>query len=156
MNGVFVADHFDGVGLCHSTGNKLEACLAAEVLEGFARLPADVDGLDVVGVEVIGSLGSLSLESCLEVAEVAELDAFAFEQEFLQAVDGLGEEPDDVASAIDAAVVGDVAGEVVDVNIATALSHAIGLGFLDVGFLSAGFRTQDCDTVINHSCLVLG
>ena len=156
MDGVFVADDFDGVGLCLSAGHELEGGLAAEVPEELAGLPADVDSLDVAGVEVVGGLGTLALESSLEVAEVAELDAFAFEQEFLQAVDGLGEEPDDVASAIDAAVVGDVAGEVVDVNIATALSHAIGLGFLDVGFLSAGFRTQDCDTVINHSCLVLG
>lgn len=138
MNGVFVADHFDGVGLCHSTGNELEACLATEVLEGFARLPADVDGLNVVGVEVIGSLGSLSLESCLEVAEVAELDAFAFEQEFLQAIDCLGEETHDVASAIDAAVIGDVAGEVVDIDLATDLRDAERFGLGDVGFLGTG------------------
>lgn len=152
MNGVFVADHFDGVGLCHSTGNELEACLAAEVLEGFARLPADVDGLDVVGVEVVGSLGSLSLESCLEVAEVAELDAFAFEQEFLQAIDCLGEETHDVASAIDAAVIGDVAGEVVDIDLATDLRDAERFGLGDVGFLGTGLSAHDCDAVINHNC----
>ena len=151
MDGFLVLDFLDGFGLSLAGGHELEGGFAAEVLELLAGIPADIDGLDVGGGEGVGSCCALALDASLEVAEVAEADALAFEQEFAQAADSEGEQADDVALLIDAAVVGDVLGEGVDVNALLGLNHAVSLGFYDVGLLGAGLGAHDRDTVVNHN-----
>ena len=72
MNGFLVLDDLVGFGLCLAGGHELERSLVAEVLESLAGNPADVDGLDVVGAEVLGQDCALRLQFGVEAAEFTE------------------------------------------------------------------------------------
>ena len=56
-----------------------------------------------------------------------------------------------VGTVIDASVVGDVLGKLVDVEHLTHLCVAISLGFGDFCLLGAGLGAHDSDTVVNHN-----
>ena len=139
-----------------AAGHKLEGGFVAEVQEALAGSPADVYLLDVGGGEGVGSLSPYGLELCLEVAQLAELDALAFEDELAQAADGDGEDGEDVPLAVDAAVAGDVVGEGVDVEHFAGLCYAVGFGFGDVFLLGSGLCGHDGNAVVNHCFWGLG
>ena len=150
LNGVGVLDYLDGILLLGALGYKLELGIVEQVLEGLARSPADIDLLDVVSSKIVGCYCSLSLEARLEVAKVAKFNTMTFEHQFPKATYCHSQDTNDVTLAIDAAVVGDVLGELVYVNNFAALSHAISLGLGNVRLECSGLCAHDCNTVINH------
>ena len=155
LNGFSVLDDIDVLLLRPSAGHELEGGFVAKVTEGLAGSPADIDCLDVADGEVFGILGTLSLETGLEVAQFAQADTLSLEYEFAQTAYRHGEETHDVALRIHAAVTGYVLGKLVDVDALIDLSHAISLGFDDLSLGSSGTGAEDCNTVVNHSFNVL-
>ena len=154
LDGVGVLDDLDGVGCELARGHELELGLVAEVLavEEDALAPSDVDLLDVVDGEVLGGDCAFGGEAGGEGAHVAEGHAVAFEDELAQAVDGLHEDGVDVAGVVDASVVGDVLGELVEGEVLANLRLPVGFGVSDLLLLGAGLCALDADTVVNHSC----
>lgn len=58
----------------------------------------------------------------------------------------------DVASVVDASVVGDVLGELVEGEVLANLCLPVGFGVSDLLLLGAGLCALDADNVVNHSC----
>ena len=153
LDGFAVADDLDGVFLSLAAGNQLELGFLTEVLavEEGGLAPGDVHLLDVVNGEVLGGDGSFGGEAGGKGAHVAQGDAVALEDEFLQAEDGLRENGLDVAVVVGTAVVGDVLGELAEGEVLANLRLPVGLGHGDVGFLGAGLCALDGNRIINHS-----
>ena len=86
----------------------------------------------------------------VEAAEFTERDLVAGQHHLAEAIDGLGEDGSHVAAVVGAAVVGDVLGELVEVELLAHLRGAVGLGLLDVGLLRARLGTHDGNAVVNH------
>ena len=151
LNGFLVLDDLDLLCLCGATGHELEGGFLTDVLEVLARLPADIDLLDVAGAEILGGSCAFGLEAGLEIAECAELYALAGKHHLSQTIYGDGEQTDDVALAIHAAVILDVLGKFVDVDDLAALGDAVGLRFGNLRLLGSGLGAHDGNTVVNHS-----
>ena len=151
MNRIRILDDLDGVGLLLALGHELEGGVVAEVPEVLAGTPADVDGLDVLGGEVVCGDGAFGLEFGMERAEFSEGDLVACEHHFAEAVDGLSEDGCHVASVVGASVVGDVLGELVEVEALVDLADAVSLRLGDVSLECAGLGAHDGDRVLNHS-----
>jgi len=150
LNGVLILDDLYCALLACAGGDELELCLVAEVLEPLAGNPFHIDLLDVGGGEGIGGLGSLGVEFGVEASEFSEVDFLAFENQLMETIDGLGDDGSDVCAVVGAAVVGDVLGELLEVEDLAHLRGGISLGFGDVFLLGAGLGTHDDDTVVNH------
>ena len=150
LNGLFVLDDVDGVGLCGAAGHELELCVLAEALEGLAGRPADVDVLDAGGVEVLGLLLAFGGEFDVEAAEFSERHLVAGEHHLAEAIDGLGDDGGDVGAVVGAAVAGDVFSELAEVEFLVDLRSAVGLGFGDVLLLRSGRGGHDANAVGNH------
>ena len=93
---------------------EVELGVGEEVAELAARLPADRDALDVLRAELLRRLRALAAEREGEVAELAEADLLALQQLLAHAVDCHVEDRHDVGAGVGRAVVGDVAGKLLD------------------------------------------
>ena len=159
LNSVRVLDDLDGVGSELAAGHEFELSLVAKVLavEVDALSPSDVDLLDVLDGEVLGSDCALRGEAGAEGAHVAEGHAVAFEDKFAEACNCLLEDGVDVASVVNASVVGDVLGELFEGDVLTDLCLSVGHGGIAlVGLLRSGFLALDGNTVVNHGFKSLG
>ena len=128
LNGLFVPDHFDGVGLCLTAGHELELGFIAEVLEVGARRPTNIDFLDFRSVELVGGVGTFASEFHTEIPEVAQLDGVAVEHLLAEAMDGIGEHAFDGTLGEGRVVVGDVLAEIVEIEFVVNLSGSVGFG----------------------------
>ena len=108
LNGVLILDDLYCALLACAGGDEL--------VEPLAGNPFHIDLLDVGGGEGIGGLGSLGVEFGVESAKFSEVDFLAFENQFMETIDGLGDDGSDVCAVVGAAVVGDVLGELLEVE----------------------------------------
>ena len=112
--GLALLDGLEDGRLGRSRGDEVELGVSEEVAEFAARLPADRDALDVLRAELLCRLCALAAERYGEVAELAEADLLALQQLLAHAVDCHVEDRHDVGAGVGRAVVGDVAGKLLD------------------------------------------
>jgi len=152
LNGLFVPDHFDGVGLCLSAGNEVELGFGAEVLELGAGSPADIHGLDLLRVELVGGVCAFASEFHTETSEVAQIDLVACQQLFLEASDCVSQNALDGTLRERRVVVGDVLAESVQVKALVNLSRSVGFGGVSLlRLLRARLARKDCNRIIDHN-----
>ena len=118
--GLALLDGLEDGRLGRTRGHEIELGVGEEVAELAARLPADRDALDVLRAELLCRLRALAAEREGEVAELAEADLLALQQLLAHAVDCHVEDRHDVGAGVGRAVVGDVAGKLLD-------SHHLGV-----------------------------
>ena len=99
--------------LGRTRGDEVELGVGEEVAELAARLPADRDALDVLRAELLCRLRALAAE---RQGEVAEADLLALQQLLAHAVDCHVEDRHDVSTGVGRAVVGNVAGKLLDTH----------------------------------------
>ena len=151
MDGLFIPYHFDGFGLGLATGYEVELGDAAEVLELQAGSPADVHGLDLLGVELVGGVCAFASEFHTERAEVAQIDLVACQELFLETSDCISQDALHSALGEGRVVVGDVLAEVVQIEALVNLSRSVGLGGVSLlRLLRARFARKDGDSIVNH------
>ena len=112
--GLALLDGLEDGRLGRTRGNEVELGVGEEVAELAARLPADRDSLDVLRAELLRRLRALAAEREGEVAELAEADLLALQQLLAHAVYCHVEDRHDVSTGVGRAVVGDVAGKLLD------------------------------------------
>ena len=112
--GLALLDGLEDGRLGRTGGDEVELGVGEEVAELAARLPADRDALDVLRAELLRRLCALAAERQGEVAELAEADLLALQQLLAHAVDCHVEDRHDVGAGVGRAVVGDVAGKLLD------------------------------------------
>ena len=112
--GLALLDGLEDGCLGRTRGDEVELGVGEEVAELAARLPADRDALDVLRAELLRRLRALAAEREGEVAELAEADLLALQQLLAHAVDCHVEDRHDVGAGVGRAVVGDVAGKLLD------------------------------------------
>ena len=112
--GLALLDGLEDGRLGRTRGDEVELGVGEEVAELAARLPADRDALDVLRAELLCRLRALAAERYGEVAELAEADFLALQQLLAHAVDCHVEDRHDVGAGVGRAVVGDVAGKLLD------------------------------------------
>ena len=154
LNRVRVLDDFDGVVLHLAGGNELELGLVAEVAEVFARIPADVHGLDVAGTEFLSRVCALAAEFHTEAAEFTEADNVASEELLAETTNHVGNDAADGTFGERGVVVGHVLYELVVGEFGVSLGGAISLGAAglcaNVGLLRAGLRAHNANGIVNH------
>ena len=173
--GLALLDGLEDGCLGRTRGHEVELGVGEEVAELAARLPADRDALDVLRAELLRRLRALAAEREGEVAELAEADLLALQQLLAHAVDCHVEDRHDVGAGVGRAVVGDVAGKLLDGHHLGVLCRGEVVGddgpdeclVLGVGLLALGLGLVDTrlglvdleeirvdgscrDTVINH------
>ena len=147
---------------------EIELGVSEEVAELAARLPADRDALDVLRAELLRRLRALAAERYGEVAELAEANLLALQQLFAHAIYCHVEDRHDVGAGVGRAVVGDVAGELLDGHHLGVLCRGEVVGddglderlVLGVGSLALGLRLGDAglglvdleEVVVDGSC----
>ena len=114
--GLALLDGLEDGCLGRTGGDEVELGVGEEVAELAARLPADRDALDVLRAELLCRLRALAAERQGEVAELAEADLLALQQLLAHAVDCHVEDRHDVGAGVGRAVVGDVAGKLLDAH----------------------------------------
>ena len=112
--GLALLDGLEDGCLGRTRGHEVELGVGEEVAELAARFPADRDALDVLRAELLRRLRALAAERQGEVAELAEADLLALQQLLAHAVDCHVEDRHDVGAGVGRAVVGDVAGKLLD------------------------------------------
>ena len=112
--GLALLDGLEDGRLGRTRGDEVELGVGEEVAELAARFPADRDALDVLRAELLSRLRALAAERQGEVAELAEADLLALQQLLAHAIDCHVEDRHDVGAGVGRAVVGDVAGELLD------------------------------------------
>ena len=112
--GLALLDGLEDGCLGRTRGDEVELGVGEEVAELAARFPADRDALDVLRAELLRRLRALAAERYGEVAELAEADLLALQQLLAHAVDCHVEDGHDVGAGVGRAVVGDVAGKLLD------------------------------------------
>ena len=174
--GLALLDGLEDGCLGRTRGHEVELGVGEEVAELAARLPADRDALDVLRAELLRRLRALAAERYGEVAELAEADLLALQQLLAHAVDCHVEDRHDVGAGVGRAVVGDVAGKLLDAHHLGVLCRGEVVGddgpdeclVLGVGLLALGLGLVDTrlglvdleeirvdgssrDAVINHN-----
>ena len=112
--GLALLDGLEDGCLGRTGRDEVELGVGEEVAKFAARLPADRDALDVLRAELLCRLCALAAERQGEVAELAEADLLALQQLLAHAVDCHVEDRHDVGAGVGRAVVGDVAGKLLD------------------------------------------
>ena len=112
--GLALLDGLEDGRLGRTGGHEVELGVGEEVAEFAARFPADRDALDVLRAELLRRLCALAAERYGEVAELAEADFLALQQLLAHAIDCHVEDGHDVGAGVGCAVVGDVAGKLLD------------------------------------------
>ena len=112
--GLALLDGLEDGCLGRTGGDEVELGVGEEVAELAARLPADRDALDVLRAELLRRLRALAAERYGEVAELAEADLLALQQLLAHAIYCHVEDRHDVGAGVGRAVVGDVAGKLLD------------------------------------------
>ena len=112
--GLALLDGLEDGCLGRTGGDEVELGVGEEVAELAARLPADRDALDVLRAELLRRFRALAAERQGEIAELAEADLLALQQLLAHAVDCHVEDRHDVSAGVGRAVVGDVAGKLLD------------------------------------------
>ena len=112
--GLALLDGLEDGCLGRTGGDEVELGVGEEVAELAARLPADRDALDVLRAELLRRLRALAAEREGEVAELAEADLLALQQLLAHAIYCHVEDRHDVGAGVGRAVVGDVAGKLLD------------------------------------------
>ena len=108
MNGLFIPNHLDGVGLSLTARNEIEGGVVAEVLELLSGSPADIHGLDLLSVELVGGVGTFGGKFAMEAAEVAKTYLIACEKLLAKTSDGISQNTFHSTLGEGAVVVGDV------------------------------------------------
>ena len=114
--GLALLDGLEDGCLGRTRGHEVELGVGEQVAELAARLPADRDALDVLRAELLRRLRALAAERQGEVAELAEADLLALQQLLAHAVDCHVEDRHDVSTGVGRAVVGNVAGKLLDTH----------------------------------------
>ena len=117
----------EGSGLGLARGGLLELGIAAEVLEGLAGVVVHAHRLDVLGRELLLRLGAFGGDGGSEGADFTQVHLIALQDQFAHAHAQLREDADDGALGEHAVVLGDVLGELVDVDDAGELQVGISL-----------------------------
>ena len=147
---------------------EVELGVGEEVAELAARFPADRDALDVLRTELLCRLRALAAERYGEVAELAEANLLALQQLLAHAIDCHVEDRHDVGAGVGRAVVGNVAGKLLDGHHLGVLCRGEVVGdhalyerlVLGVGSLALGLRLGDAglglvdleEVVVDGSC----
>ena len=166
--GLALLDGLEDGCLGRTGRHEVELGVGEEVAELAARLPADRDALDVLRAKLLCRLRALAAERQGEVAELAEADFLALQQLLAHAVDCHVEDRHDVGAGIGRAVVGDVAGKLLDAHHLGILCRGEVVGdyalyerlVLGVGSLALGLRLSDAglglvdleEVVVDGSC----
>ena len=114
--GLALLDGLEDGRLGRTRGDEVELGVGEEVAKLAARLPADRDALDVLRAELLRRLSPLAAELQGEVAELAEADLLALQQLLAHAIDCHVEDRHDVGAGVGRAVVGNVAGKLLDAH----------------------------------------
>ena len=166
--GLALLDGLEDGCLGRTRRHEVELGVGEEVAEFAARLPADRDALDVLRTELLCRLRALAAERYGEVAELAEANLLALQQLLAHAVDCHVEDRHDVGAGVGRAVVGNVAGKLLDAHhlgvlrrgevvVDYALYERLVLG---VGSFALGLRLGDAglglvdleEVVVDGSC----
>ena len=166
--GLALLDGLEDGCLGRTGRHEVELGIGEEVAELAARFPADRDSLDVLRAELLSRLRALAAERQGEVAELAEADLLALQQLFAHAIDCHVEDRHDVSAGVGRAVVGDVAGELLDGHHLGVLCRGEVVGddgldeclVLGVGSFALGLRLSDAglglvdleEVVVDGSC----
>ena len=166
--GLALLDGLEDGRLGRTRGHEVELGVGEEVAELAARLPADRDALDVLRAELLSRLSPLAAERQGEVAELAEANLLALQQLLAHAVDCHVEDRHDVGAGVGRAVVGNVAGKLLDGHHLGVLRRGEVVGdhalyerlVLGVGSLALGLRLGDAglglvdleEVVVDGSC----
>ena len=149
--GLALLDGLEDGCLGRTRGHEVELGVGEQIAELAARLPADRDALDVLRAELLRRLRALAAERYGEVAELAEADLLALQQLLAHAVDCHVEDRHDVGAGVGRAVVGDVAGKLLDSHHLGVLCRSEVVGddgpdeclVLGVGLLALGLGLVD-------------
>ena len=166
--GLALLDGLEDGSLGRTGGYEVELGVGEEVAKLAARFPADRDALDVLRTELLRRLRALAAERYGEVAELAEADLLALQQLLAHAIDCHVEDRHDVGAGVGRAVVGDVAGKLLDGHHLGVLCRGEVVGdhalderlVLGVGLLALGLRLSDAglglvdleEVVVDGSC----
>ena len=166
--GLALLDGLEDGRLGRTGGDEVELGVSEQVAELAARLPADRDALDVLRAELLRRLRALAAEREGEVAELAEADLLALQQLLALAIYCHVEDRHDVGAGVGRAVVGDVAGELLDAHHLGVLCRGEVVGddgldechVLGVGSFALGLRLSDAglglvdleEVVVDGSC----
>ena len=166
--GLALLDGLEDGRLGRTGGHEVELGVGEEVAEFAARLPADRDALDVLRAKLLCRLRALAAEREGEVAELAEADLLALQQLLAHAIYCHVENRHDVGAGVGCAVVGDVAGELLDGHHLGILCRGEVVGddgldeclVLGVGSFALGLRLSDAglglvdleEVVVDGSC----
>ena len=166
--GLALLDGLEDGCLGRTGGDEVELGVGEEVAELAARFPADRDALDVLRAELLSRLSPLAAERQGEVAELAEANLLALQQLLTHAVDCHVEDRHDVGAGVGRAVVGDMAGKLLDAHHLGVLCRGEVVGddgldechVLGVGSLALGLRLSDAglglvdleEVVVDGSC----
>ena len=146
--------------------HEVELRLREQRLKLRARLPHHLHVGDVLRRESLRLVGPLRAEAHAEVAQVAQSDLLALQELLAHAVDSQVEDGGDVGAMIDAAVRGDMSGELVDRHHVGILGDGerllpfgghelrvglVGLAPLGLGLLDARFGLVDFEKVRVHA-----
>ena len=149
--GLALLDGLEDGCLGRTGRHEVELGVGEEVAEFAARLPADRDALDVLRAELLRRLRALAAERYGEVAELAEADLLALQQLLAHAIYCHVEDRHDVGAGVGRAVVGDVAGKLLDAHHLGVLCRGEVVGddgldeclVLGVGLLALGLGLVD-------------
>ena len=166
--GLALLDGLEDGCLGRTGRHEVELGVGEEVAELAARFPADRDALDVLRAELLRRLRALAAERQGEVAELAEANLLALQQLLAHAVDCHVEDRHDVGAGVGRAVVGDVAGKLLDAHHLGVLRRGKVVGdyalyerlVLGVGSFALGLRLSDAglglvdleEVVVDGSC----
>ena len=166
--GLALLDGLEDGRLGRTRGDEVELGVGEEVAKLAARLPADRDALDVLRAELLRRLSPLAAELQGEVAELAEADLLALQQLLAHAIDCHVEDRHDVGAGVGRAVVGNVAGKLLDAHHLGVLRRGEVVGdyalyerlVLGVGSFALGLRLSDAglglvdleEVVVDGSC----
>ncbi len=151
LNSVLVLDDLDGIALSFSAWYELEGGFLTEVLELLARSPAHVHLLDFVGVELVGCACTLAGKFHMEAPKVAENHLVASEHLFADAGRSLLEDGCHVALIVGTTVVGNVLGELLEVEHLMYLCRTVSLCLRNVFLLRARLGRSDVNTIVYHN-----